>query len=137
VEKGLMVRVSTLTPLPSVVYGDPARLQQIIINLVSNGIKFTESGHIEVKTDLAARHDDRIEIVVEVTDTGIGIPPDVIPQLFRPFSQAETGHEKRFEGTGLGLAISKGLAEAMGGSISVRRSRCVCRSPWRSVRKVC
>jgi signal transduction histidine kinase/DNA-binding NarL/FixJ family response regulator len=118
-EKGLMVRVSALTPLPSAVYGDPARLQQIIINLVSNGIKFTESGHIEVKTDVAARRDDRIEIVVEVTDTGIGIPPDVIPQLFRPFSQAETGHEKRFEGTGLGLAISKGLAEAMGGLISV------------------
>jgi signal transduction histidine kinase/CheY-like chemotaxis protein/HPt (histidine-containing phosphotransfer) domain-containing protein len=120
VEKGLLVRVSALTPLPSAVYGDPARLQQIIINLVSNSIKFTESGHIEVKTDVAARRDDSIEIVVEVTDTGIGIPHDVIPQLFRPFSQAETGHEKRFEGTGLGLAISKGLAEAMGGSISVR-----------------
>ena len=119
-EKGLMVRVSALAPLPSAVWGDPARLQQIIINLVSNGIKFTESGHIEVKTDVAAHRDDRIEIVVEVTDTGIGIPSEVIPQLFRPFSQAETGHEKRFEGTGLGLAISKGLADAMGGSISVR-----------------
>ncbi|MCY0853781.1 hybrid sensor histidine kinase/response regulator [Cupriavidus sp. D39] len=119
-EKGLMVRVSALAPLPSAVFGDPARLQQIIINLVSNGIKFTESGHIEVKTDVAARRDDWIEIVIEVTDTGIGIAPDVIPRLFRPFSQAETGHEKRFEGTGLGLAISKGLAEAMGGSILVR-----------------
>ncbi|MFM0340727.1 ATP-binding protein [Paraburkholderia fungorum] len=120
VEKGLLVRVSALAPLPPAVFGDPARLQQIIINLVSNGIKFTESGHIEVRTDVVARRDDGIEIVVEVTDTGIGIAPDVIPQLFRPFSQAETGHEKRFEGTGLGLAISKGLAEAMGGSISVQ-----------------
>ncbi len=119
-EKGLMVRVSALAPLPSGVFGDPARLQQVIINLVSNGIKFTESGHIEVKTDVAARHEDSIEIVIEVTDTGIGIAPEVIPRLFRPFSQAETGHEKRFEGTGLGLAISKGLVEAMGGSISVR-----------------
>ncbi|MBP0595291.1 response regulator [Paraburkholderia sp. LEh10] len=119
-EKGLMVRVSTLAPLPPAVFGDPARLQQIIINLVSNGIKFTESGHIEVKTDAAARGDDSIEVVIDVTDTGIGIAPDVIPRLFRPFSQAETGHEKRFEGTGLGLAISKGFAEAMGGSISVR-----------------
>ena len=119
-EKGLMVRVSTLAPLPPAVIGDPARLQQIIINLVSNGIKFTESGHIEVKTDVAARADNAIEVVVEVTDTGIGIAPEVIPQLFRPFSQAETGHERRFEGSGLGLAISKGLAEAMGGSISVR-----------------
>jgi signal transduction histidine kinase/CheY-like chemotaxis protein/HPt (histidine-containing phosphotransfer) domain-containing protein len=119
-EKGLMVRVSALAPLPSAVFGDPARLQQIIINLVSNGIKFTESGDIEVKTDVEARGDDSIEIVIEVTDTGIGIAPDVIPRLFRPFSQAETGHEKRFEGTGLGLAISKGLVEAMGGSILVR-----------------
>jgi signal transduction histidine kinase/CheY-like chemotaxis protein/HPt (histidine-containing phosphotransfer) domain-containing protein len=120
VEKGLMVRVSALAPLPLAVFGDPARLQQIIINLVSNGIKFTETGHIEVKTDVAARVDDSIEVVIDVTDTGIGIAPEVIPRLFRPFSQAETGHEKRFEGTGLGLAISKGLAEAMGGSISVR-----------------
>ncbi|MFS8977594.1 ATP-binding protein [Cupriavidus necator] len=119
-EKGLMVRVSALAPLPPAVFGDPARLQQIIINLVSNGIKFTDSGHIEVKTDVAARRDDGIDIVIEVADTGIGIAPDVIPRLFRPFSQAETGHEKRFEGTGLGLVISKGLVEAMGGSISVR-----------------
>jgi PAS domain S-box-containing protein len=119
-EKGLMVRVSALAPLPPAVFGDPARLQQIIINLVSNGIKFTPAGHIEVKINVAARGDDSIEIILEVTDTGIGIAPDVIPRLFRPFSQAEAGHEKRFEGTGLGLAISKGLAEAMGGSISVR-----------------
>jgi len=118
--KGLMVRVSSLAPLPPAVYGDPARLQQIIINLVSNGIKFTEAGQIEVKTDVIARRDDAIEIVIEVADTGIGIAPEVIPRLFQPFSQAETGHEKRFEGTGLGLAISKGLAEAMGGSIAVR-----------------
>ncbi|HVE08427.1 MAG TPA: ATP-binding protein [Paraburkholderia sp.] len=118
--KGLMVRVSSLAPLPPAVYGDPARLQQIIINLVSNGIKFTEAGQIEVKTDVIARREDAVEIVIEVADTGIGIAPEVIPRLFQPFSQAETGHEKRFEGTGLGLAISKGLAEAMGGSIAVR-----------------
>jgi signal transduction histidine kinase/CheY-like chemotaxis protein/HPt (histidine-containing phosphotransfer) domain-containing protein len=118
--KGLLVRVTTLAPLPPAVYGDPARLQQIIINLVSNGIKFTEAGHIEVKIDVAARRDDGIDIVIEVADTGIGIAPEIIPRLFQPFSQGETGREKRFAGTGLGLAISKGLAEAMGGTISVR-----------------
>jgi signal transduction histidine kinase/DNA-binding NarL/FixJ family response regulator len=118
-EKGLMVRVSALSPLPTAVIGDPARLQQVIINLVSNGIKFTESGHLEVRTDVTARRDDSIEIAIDVTDTGIGIAADVIPRLFQPFSQAETGHEKRFEGNGLGLAISKGLVEAMGGSIAV------------------
>lgn len=119
-EKGLMVRVSALAPLPPAVFGDPARLQQIIINLVGNGIKFTDAGHIEVRMDIAARVNDSIEIVIDVADTGIGIAPEVVPRLFRPFSQAEAGHERRFEGTGLGLAISKGLAEAMGGSISVR-----------------
>ncbi|CAG2156088.1 Sensor histidine kinase RcsC [Cupriavidus yeoncheonensis] len=119
-EKGLMVRVSALAPLPPAVFGDPARLQQIIINLVGNGIKFTDAGHIEVRTDIAARVNDSIEIVIDVADTGIGIAPEVVPRLFRPFSQAEAGYERRFEGTGLGLAISKGLAEAMGGSISVR-----------------
>ncbi|MDW3688399.1 ATP-binding protein [Cupriavidus sp. CV2] len=119
-EKGLMVRVSALAPLPPAVFGDPARLQQIIINLVGNGIKFTDAGHIEVRTDIAARVNDSIEIVIDVSDTGIGIAPEVVPRLFRPFSQVEAGHERRFEGTGLGLAISKGLAEAMGGSISVR-----------------
>lgn len=119
VQKGIGIRVSSLTPLPPSVLGDPARLQQIIINLVSNAIKFTEAGVIELKTDLGARHERSIELVIEVVDTGIGIAPDVLPRLFQPFSQGETGHERRFEGTGLGLAISKGLAEAMGGTISV------------------
>jgi signal transduction histidine kinase/CheY-like chemotaxis protein/HPt (histidine-containing phosphotransfer) domain-containing protein len=119
-EKGLKVRVSNLTPLPSAVSGDPARLQQIIVNLVGNSIKFTQAGHIEVRTDLVARHEQSVEIAIEVSDTGIGIAPDVLPRLFQPFSQAETGHQKRFEGTGLGLAISKGFAEAMGGTISVQ-----------------
>ncbi|WP_442794027.1 ATP-binding protein [Paraburkholderia sp. HD33-4] len=119
-EKGLLVRVTTLAPLPPAVYGDPARLQQIVINLVSNGIKFTEAGQIEVKIDVADHRDDTADIVIEVSDTGIGIAPEIIPRLFQPFSQAKTGRERRFPGTGLGLAISKGLAEAMGGTISVR-----------------
>ena len=117
-------------------------MQQIIINLVGNSIKFTQVGQIEVTTDIAARHERSIEIVIEVTDTGIGIAPDVLPRLFQPFSQAETGHERRFEGTGLGLAISKGLAEAMGGTILVRSEvgrvrlfSSVCRSHWRSMKK--
>src|SRR6185503_21203617 len=74
----------------------------------------------ELTTDVAARHDKSIEIAITVADTGVGIAADVLPRLFQPFSQAESGHERRFEGTGLGLAISKGLAEAMGGTISVR-----------------
>ena len=118
-QKGIRIQVSSLTPLPSSVLGDAARLQQIIINLVSNAIKFTEVGVIELRTDITARHERSIELVIEVVDTGIGIAPDVLPRLFQPFSQGETGHERRFEGTGLGLAISKGLAEAMRGTISV------------------
>ncbi|MBB5752893.1 hybrid sensor histidine kinase/response regulator [Prosthecomicrobium pneumaticum] len=117
-EKGLGVRVTMLSPLPPEVFGDPARLQQILINLVGNGIKFTEAGGIEVRTDVARRDEATIELAIEVIDSGIGIAAEVLPRLFQPFSQAETGRSRRYGGTGLGLAISKGLAEAMGGGIT-------------------
>lgn len=118
-EKGLRVRVSILTPLPPLLHGDPSRLQQIIINLVGNSIKFTEAGGIDVTAEIAGTADDVVTILIAVADTGIGIPPDVLPRLFQPFSQAETGRGRRFEGTGLGLAVTRALAEAMGGTIAV------------------
>ncbi|HWJ73955.1 MAG TPA: ATP-binding protein [Kaistia sp.] len=118
-EKMLTVKVAIMTPLPAVVFGDPARLQQVIVNLVGNGIKFTEAGRVEVRVDIARSDAERIELSIEVIDSGIGIAADVILRLFQPFSQAETGRARRYEGTGLGLAISKGLVEAMGGTISV------------------
>ncbi|GGC86517.1 hybrid sensor histidine kinase/response regulator [Chelatococcus reniformis] len=118
-ETGLVARVSLLTPLPPLVFGDPARLQQIVVNLVGNGLKFADKGTIEVRIDAVGRDEEQIVLAIEVIDGGIGIAPDVVSRLFQPFSQAETGRGRRYGGTGLGLAISKGLAEAMGGTISV------------------
>jgi signal transduction histidine kinase len=93
--------------------GDPTRLRQIIYNMISNGLKFTEAGEIRV----AAVYDDR-ELIITVADTGIGMSPATLENLFSKFTQADTSTTRRFGGTGLGLAICKQLAELMGGSIA-------------------
>ncbi len=110
--------------LPRTVVGDQGRLRQIVLNLLSNAVKFTERGEVELavtghRLD-ASRADDaaaRWSIVVDVRDTGIGIPPDRMDRLFQSFSQADTSISRRYGGTGLGLAISRRLAELMDGSI--------------------
>jgi signal transduction histidine kinase/DNA-binding response OmpR family regulator len=116
---GIVVQFATIRPLPPNMVGDPARLQQIIINLVGNGVKFTEVGSVAVRADINPRGERDVDLTIDVVDTGIGIAPEIIPRLFQPFSQVETGHRRRFEGTGLGLAICKRLVEAMGGEIRV------------------
>ena len=117
---GVTVQLSNVTPLPPYVRGDPARLQQIVINLVGNGIKFTETGSVVVRTDVNVCDSRNIDLVIDVVDTGIGISPEAIPRLFQPFSQADPGHRRKFGGTGLGLAICKRLVEAHGGKITVQ-----------------
>ncbi len=94
--------------------GDPTRTRQVLYNLISNALKFTESGEIRVT---AAYDGDKP--VTTVTDTGIGMPPDVVDKLFSKFTQADSSTTRKFGGTGLGLAICKHLAELMGGSIAV------------------
>lgn len=101
--------------VPEHVVGDDARLRQVLVNLVSNAVKFTERG--EVRLRIAAAPADEIDFRVE--DTGIGIAPGVLPRLFRPFAQADTSITRRHGGTGLGLAISKQIVTAMGGDIRV------------------
>jgi signal transduction histidine kinase/FixJ family two-component response regulator len=99
--------------------GDPTRIRQILLNLVSNAIKFTEIGSIvvDVKRERLAKN---IAVIrVEVRDTGVGLSPDTIKRLFTKFTQADQSISRRFGGTGLGLAISKQLVEAMGGEIGV------------------
>ncbi len=95
--------------------GDPARLRQIVFNLVSNAIKFTDQGTVKIALDLGPNR----EMAISVTDTGIGIPPDRVAQLFEKFTQADSSHTRLYGGTGLGLSIAKAMTEAMGGKLLV------------------
>ena len=98
------------------VLGDDGKIGQIIMNLVSNAIKFTAQGSVTVRTSLVAKDRDTL-VTIEVSDTGIGIPEDALGEMFQPFSQAEKSTHRTFGGTGLGLSISKRLAELMNGKI--------------------
>ena len=120
-EKGLELNFREAPDLPSTVRADPLRLRQVLTNLVSNAIKFTEHGEITVdlhRADPAA--DGAVQLDFSVRDSGIGIAPEALPRLFNAFSQVHVGMARRYGGTGLGLAISRQLVELMGGAISVR-----------------
>jgi signal transduction histidine kinase/CheY-like chemotaxis protein len=114
-EKGLEIALVVTPDVPLAVAGDDGRLRQVILNLVSNAIKFTPQGGILVLVEAA--HDGHLTFRVE--DTGIGIPADKAQAVFDEFQQADSSHTRRFGGTGLGLAIVKKLTEAMGGSIAL------------------
>ncbi|MCP4750445.1 MAG: response regulator, partial [Proteobacteria bacterium] len=105
---------------PNGVVGDPARLSQILHNLLSNALKFTEKGRISVKVDVMHETDDDITLRFSVEDTGIGIPKSKQAQIFESFTQADSSITHRFGGTGLGTTISKELTELMGGEIGLR-----------------
>lgn len=102
------------------VIGDPLRIRQILMNLVSNAIKFTEHGRVSISLKAIREKEDAIDILLTVTDTGIGIPHDKLEAIFDKFSQADTSITRKYGGTGLGLAISRSLAEMMGGRLSVK-----------------
>ena len=104
---------------PVTINGDVTRLKQIIINLVSNAIKFTENGDVFVYVSAETKSDDIYELLFSVKDTGIGIPEDKMDRLFKSFSQVDTSTTKTYGGTGLGLIISKRLTQLMGGEVWV------------------
>ncbi|RYG12414.1 MAG: response regulator [Burkholderiales bacterium] len=118
--KGLEL-VYRLSPnLPRVLNGDSLRLGQVLTNLVSNAVKFTEAGQVVVSAGMAGAADGKAVIRFEVTDTGIGISEEQVARLFNSFHQADSSITRRYGGTGLGLAISKKLVELMGGEIGVQ-----------------
>jgi len=107
--------------VPPQIIGDALRLRQVLINLVSNAIKFTQEGEIYVGVSVLSKDDvGVIDLVFEVRDTGIGIPAEKISALFQSFSQVDSSTTRKYGGTGLGLAISEKLVKLMGGKISVQ-----------------
>lgn len=120
--KGLRVDLTIEPDLPAHLMGDPARLRQVLFNLLGNAVKFTPRGAVRLTVTRAPVQEsatERIALRFTVEDTGIGIPPEALPRLFDAFYQVESGTARRFGGSGLGLAIGKRLVEGMGGRMGV------------------
>ena len=120
-EKAIELVVEIDPRLPSSVLGDPTRVRQIVLNFLSNAIKFTEKGAVQIRAAMVTGASGAIDdhILIEVVDTGIGMSEEQRAKLFQAFSQADTSTSRRFGGTGLGLSISQRLAEMMHGSVGV------------------
>jgi len=112
--KGLHIRVER-SPLPAPLLGDHTRIQQALLNYVSNAVKFTHTGTVTLRVVLERESAHRVIVRFEVEDTGIGIAPEALPRLFSPFEQADNSTTRRYGGTGLGLSITRKLARLMGG----------------------
>ena len=117
-QKGIRLENRFEGPLPPSITTDPTRLRQVLTNLVGNAIKFTEHGGVQVNTRLVERGEKRM-LRIDVRDTGCGIPPEKLSDIFNPFVQSDTSVTRKFGGTGLGLTISRHIAEAMGGQLTV------------------
>jgi PAS domain S-box-containing protein len=123
VSKGIKLNYSFSSTIPQYLIGDPNRLQQILNNLISNAIKFTDVGEVWIKVQNVKNEDNHVELEFVVEDSGIGIDKENIGKLFESFSQLDGSITRRFGGTGLGLAISKQLVKNMGGMIWVESKR--------------
>jgi two-component system, sensor histidine kinase and response regulator len=112
---------SVADDVPATVRGDSGRIRQILTNLVGNSVKFTERGEVVLTVTRGATAPDKVQLIFQVSDTGIGIPEHIDPRsLFEPFSQADGSLTRKFGGTGLGLTISRQLIELMQGNIDVQ-----------------
>jgi PAS domain S-box-containing protein len=118
-EKGIGLRMDCRGPFPETVQTDPARLRQVVTNIVGNAIKFTETGGVTVTLGVTGSQANPL-VCIDVADTGVGIPADKVESIFEPFVQAEASTTRKFGGTGLGLTISRRFARAMGGDIVAR-----------------
>ncbi|GAA0975762.1 Sensory/regulatory protein RpfC [Nocardioides aquaticus] len=117
--RGLDLLAYVAPDVPPLLRGDPGRIRQVLLNLVSNAVKFTPEGEVVVSVHLAGGPASRPLVRMEVRDTGVGLDPASQDRLFEPFSQADSSTTRRYGGTGLGLAICRGLAEQMGGRTGV------------------
>ena len=118
-QKGLELVYSASPEVPFAVIGDPDRLRQVLINLVGNAIKFTETGEIEVRVSCEECGDHQVIVQLAVRDTGVGIPKKEQQRIFEAFQQVDTSSRREYEGTGLGLSISTQLVDLMGGHIEL------------------
>ncbi len=118
-DKGIELTSIVEANVPTYLIGDPGRLRQVILNLLNNAVKFTEKGSIELRVKKQAELDKNVQILVSVTDNGIGIEKEKVDELFESFTQLDGSATRKYGGTGLGLAISKQLVTLMGGSIWV------------------
>jgi len=119
-QDGISFELEIDPDIPLQLLGDPARLQQILTNMVGNALKFTHGGNVSLQTSLLPKtREGQCTVLFSIADTGIGIPDDKLGTLFRPFSQVSQGYTRSYQGAGLGLSICKRLVELMGGSISV------------------
>ncbi len=118
-EKNLFLKAELADDIPPHLIGDPVRLNQVLINLSGNAIKFTEEGGVTIKVTVLEQNDTDACLRFEVVDTGIGIPADKLGSVFESFTQAESNTTRKFGGTGLGLTISKQLVELQGGNIGL------------------
>ena len=138
--KNLSLELSLPSHLSPTFLGDPARFRQILLNLISNAVKFTEAGSIwiivrEKHLETTPQY-DRYELMFSIQDTGIGIQPEQLEKLFRPFSQGDTSISRKYGGTGLGLVISQRLVELMGGCLWVEswgRTAGTCPADWQPI----
>ena len=116
---GTNIHSEIKSDVPVAVFGDPGKIRQVLNNLVGNAVKFTQNGDVVLSVSRISEKNDNVDIMFEVNDTGIGIPPEMILKIFQPFTQADSSTTRKYGGTGLGLSISNKLVQQMGSSINV------------------
>jgi len=118
-KKELVLNVDFAQAVPHILVGDPLRVKQILLNLIGNAVKFTAQGSITISVTLLEQHDETLLVQITIQDTGIGISPAALDEIFLPFTQEDGSETRRYGGTGLGLTISRRLAELLGGTVTV------------------
>ena len=118
-EKGIELAVDIAANVPDALVGDPGRLRQVLLNMLGNAVKFTSKGEVVLEVSMGRPTADKAALLFSVRDTGIGIDPEKLDQIFQPFTQADSSTTRRYGGTGLGLTIARKLVDLMGGQLWV------------------